>query len=64
MTGATTTTTEPDAGTVVWVAGCPACGTTGLDSCWPRPELVHPRTWRCPGCLSRTWEPVPLRLPT
>lgn len=53
-----------EVGTSVWVAGCPGCGTVDLHSSWPRPELVHPRHWRCSGCLSATWEPVPLRLPT
>lgn len=51
-------------GAVVWVAGCPACGSLDLDSFWPRPDLVHPRSWRCRTCLSSTWEPIPLRLPT
>lgn len=52
------------AATAVWVAGCPRCGTLDLRSSWPRPELVHPRAWRCSECLSLTWEPVPLRMPT
>lgn len=48
---------------VMWVTGCPVCGTVDLDSIWPRPDLVQPRAWRCPECLGATWEPVAVPFP-
>lgn len=57
-------TAAPARSPAVWVAGCPGCGRVDLDSSWPRPDLVHPRRWRCPACFSATWEAVALHLPS
>lgn len=54
---------ERPAGSVLWVAGCPTCGHTDVDSAWPRPELVNPRHWLCTTCTSTRWEPTPMEMP-